>query len=377
MKRLLVFLTLAAFAVMPRAAAQGAQPVSACGALLPHAPVLVGMTDTAAYFPKLKGLRVAVLANHTAVARFCEPAQGKYAAEAERLPGVSAGEAGGFAGQGRVSAGSFAGGFRRRDDPSGRSAARPRIQCDGDLFARTRIPGNGRCGRACRKLGGRADGNPDSVALRRQYQTPLGRGDAVVRRAGGRYAGRRTAVLHLLYNDAPHDGCLCRIRPYGRRARPAQSQRASDRRAGARHEVQVGRRSLADSRAARAYDGRDRPDGRRRGVEPEMQAGCGLLPQLHPCDTLRASGRAVAQSADAACRLPLSVALPFRRDGRQSWARNRQAVRNLRPSRYEGVWILVYATADGRGQASAAGGTALLRRRPEPNARSTRRGRWD
>lgn len=198
------------------------------------------MTDTAAYFPKLKGLRVAVLANHTAVARFCEPAQGKYAAEAERLPGVSAGEAGGFAGQGRVSAGSFAGGFRRRDDPSGRSAARPRIQCDGDLFARTRIPGNGRCGRACRKLGGRADGNPDSVALRRQYQTPLGRGDAVVRRAGGRYAGRRTAVLHLLYNDAPHDGCLCRIRPYGRRARPAQSQRASDRRAGARHEVQVG-----------------------------------------------------------------------------------------------------------------------------------------
>lgn len=85
MKRLLVFLTLAAFAVMPRAAAQGAQPVSACSAPLPHASVLVGMTDTAAYFPKLKGLRVAVLANHTAVARFCEPAQGKYAAEAERL----------------------------------------------------------------------------------------------------------------------------------------------------------------------------------------------------------------------------------------------------------------------------------------------------
>lgn len=93
MKRLLVFLTLAAFAVMPRAAAQGAQPVSACGAPLPHAPVLVGMTDTAAYFPKLKGLRVAVLANHTAVARFYEPAQGKYAAEAERLPEVSAGDA--------------------------------------------------------------------------------------------------------------------------------------------------------------------------------------------------------------------------------------------------------------------------------------------
>lgn len=78
---------------MPRAAAQGAQPGSACGAPLPHAPVLVGMTDTAAYFPKLKGLRVAVLANHTAVARFCEPAQGKYAAEAERLPEVSAGDA--------------------------------------------------------------------------------------------------------------------------------------------------------------------------------------------------------------------------------------------------------------------------------------------
>ena len=93
MKRLLVFLTLAALAVAPRAVAQGAQPGSACGAPLPHAPVLVGMTDTAAYFPKLKGLRVAVLANHTAVARFCEPAQGKYAAEAEQLSGVSAGDA--------------------------------------------------------------------------------------------------------------------------------------------------------------------------------------------------------------------------------------------------------------------------------------------
>lgn len=32
------------------------------------APVLVGMTDTTAYFPKLRGKRVAVLANHTAVA---------------------------------------------------------------------------------------------------------------------------------------------------------------------------------------------------------------------------------------------------------------------------------------------------------------------
>lgn len=34
------------------------------------AQVLVGMTDTAAYFPLLEGRRVAVLANHTAVARF-------------------------------------------------------------------------------------------------------------------------------------------------------------------------------------------------------------------------------------------------------------------------------------------------------------------
>ena len=37
------------------------------------AQVLVGMTDTAAYFPKLEGRRVAVLANHTAVARFGNP----------------------------------------------------------------------------------------------------------------------------------------------------------------------------------------------------------------------------------------------------------------------------------------------------------------
>lgn len=34
----------------------------------PCGPVLVGMTDTAAYFPMLRGRRVAVLANHTAVA---------------------------------------------------------------------------------------------------------------------------------------------------------------------------------------------------------------------------------------------------------------------------------------------------------------------
>ena len=34
------------------------------------AQVLVGMTDTTAYFPQLEGRRVAVLANHTAVARF-------------------------------------------------------------------------------------------------------------------------------------------------------------------------------------------------------------------------------------------------------------------------------------------------------------------
>ena len=31
--------------------------------------VLVGMTDTAAYFPRLRGRRVAVLANQTSVAR--------------------------------------------------------------------------------------------------------------------------------------------------------------------------------------------------------------------------------------------------------------------------------------------------------------------
>lgn len=36
----------------------------------PQAQVLVGMTDTAAYFPCLEGKRVAVLANHTAVATF-------------------------------------------------------------------------------------------------------------------------------------------------------------------------------------------------------------------------------------------------------------------------------------------------------------------
>lgn len=292
MKRLLVFLTLAALARRAARCGSGGaariglrRTASACSGAGRH-------DRHCGLFPETEGPARGRAGEPYRRRAFLRTGAGEIRGRGGTTVGSIRRRSGGFAGQGRVSAGSFAGGFRRRDDPSGRSAARPRIQCDGELFARTRIPGNGRCGRACRKLGGRADGNPDSVALRRQYQTPLGRGDAVVRRAGGRYAGRRTAVLHLLYNDAPHDGCLCRIRPYGRRARPAQSQRASDRRAGARHEVQVGRRSLADSRAARAYDGRDRPDGRRRGLEPEMQAGCGLLPQLHPCDTLRASGRA-------------------------------------------------------------------------------------
>ena len=53
------------------------------------AQVLVGMTDTTAYFPQLEGRRVAVLANHTAVARFCAGAPGVAADTAVRLPGAA------------------------------------------------------------------------------------------------------------------------------------------------------------------------------------------------------------------------------------------------------------------------------------------------
>ena len=53
------------------------------------AQVLVGMTATTAYFPQLEGRRVAVLANHTAVARFCAGAPGAAADTAVRLPGAA------------------------------------------------------------------------------------------------------------------------------------------------------------------------------------------------------------------------------------------------------------------------------------------------
>lgn len=49
----------------------------------PARPVLVGMTDTAAYFPLLRGRRVAVLANHTAVAEL--PGAGVAADSAGRV----------------------------------------------------------------------------------------------------------------------------------------------------------------------------------------------------------------------------------------------------------------------------------------------------
>lgn len=65
------------------------------------APVLVGMTDTAAYFPLLRGRRVAVLANHTAVARPCELGSGA-TPEAHRYAGAAAQTALPTDGAGRV-----------------------------------------------------------------------------------------------------------------------------------------------------------------------------------------------------------------------------------------------------------------------------------
>lgn len=69
-----------------------------CASLPLQQPVLVGMTDTAAYFPKLVGRRVAVLANHTAVARVCDFAPGAAAGVATSLADRSAVEAACLAG---------------------------------------------------------------------------------------------------------------------------------------------------------------------------------------------------------------------------------------------------------------------------------------
>lgn len=135
--------------------------------------------------------------------------------------------------------GSVAGGGVRRDDTPGRPAARSGLRRDRHFLPRARVSRYGRRGRACRKFGGCRDRDPDPLALRREYEAPFGRSHAVVRRTGGRHAGRGSAVLYLLYHDAPYDGRLCRIRPQRYRARPSQPQRAPRRRPRAGHEIQI------------------------------------------------------------------------------------------------------------------------------------------
>lgn len=63
-------IVLSALSVLGMAATTAAVEAAtvATVAAAPEPPVLVGMTDTTAYFPLLEGRRVAVLANHTAVA---------------------------------------------------------------------------------------------------------------------------------------------------------------------------------------------------------------------------------------------------------------------------------------------------------------------
>ena len=160
------------------------------------AEVLVGMTDTAAYFPRLAGRRVAVLANQTSVAD---------------MPG-------------RPRAGSL-----RIGSASGGPAPCPGIRRDGDFLARTRLPRYGRCRRTCRQYGRCPHRDSDPLALRRRLGPPVGRGDAFVRRPADRPAGRGAAFLYLLHHDAPPDGCLCRCGPRGDRTRPSQSQRGQGR----------------------------------------------------------------------------------------------------------------------------------------------------
>ena len=95
MKKLLFTTSLLLCAFGLRARTQVQLPVFACVDAIAEQHVLVGMTDTAAYFPLLEGRRVAVLANHTAVAGFVggqaagEPS-GADCCGAGRMPGVSA-----------------------------------------------------------------------------------------------------------------------------------------------------------------------------------------------------------------------------------------------------------------------------------------------
>ncbi|WP_419510753.1 exo-beta-N-acetylmuramidase NamZ domain-containing protein [Alistipes sp.] len=95
MKKLLFTTSLLLCAFGLRARTQVQLPVFACDDAIAEQPVLVGMTDTAAYFPLLEGRRVAVLANHTAVAGFGggqaagEP-PGADCCGAGRMPGASA-----------------------------------------------------------------------------------------------------------------------------------------------------------------------------------------------------------------------------------------------------------------------------------------------
>ena len=281
------------------------------------AQVKVGMTDTASYYPLLRGRRVAVLANQTSVA-----------------------------------------------GASGRPAPRRRVCRRGDLLARARIPRHGRCRGAGRKFGRRPDGHSHPLALRRQRETAFGRGDALVRRAGRRHAGRGSALLYLLYLDAADGGRLRRFRPPGRGARPPQSQRASCRRSRSRHEVQIGRRGDSGPRAPRTDDGRNRPHGRGRGVGEAVRPDGREVPQLHPCHRIPLARRSVAQPADTAGRLSLRRAVPLRGHGREPRTRNGLPVRNLRTSRYDRTRLFLYAAPHGRGQTSAA-------------CRSPRPAKWD
>ncbi|WP_418409883.1 exo-beta-N-acetylmuramidase NamZ domain-containing protein [Alistipes sp.] len=95
MKKLLFTTSLLLCAFGLRARTQVQLHVFACDDAIAEQPVLVGMTDTAAYFPLLEGRRVAVLANHTAVAGFGggqaagEPS-GADCCGAGRMPGASA-----------------------------------------------------------------------------------------------------------------------------------------------------------------------------------------------------------------------------------------------------------------------------------------------
>lgn len=127
--------------------------------LVPKESVWVGTTDTAMYYPRLAGKRVALLANHTSMI-----------------------------------------GERHLVDVLHARG----IRCDCNLRSGARIPGNGRSRRTHGRFRRCGDGYSDPVALRREHAEAFRRGDALVRGGVNRLDA---GVLYLNYIERL-DACV-------------------------------------------------------------------------------------------------------------------------------------------------------------------------